>query len=306
MSWNDVKKHSQKGDFLKLRSGEKARIHVLDDEPHTSYEIYCDDLRQGAKVPEGYKLPEPLNASVKHSVVVYNLDRKEVQILTLSQTTAEKFEAINESYKNNGGFTGIDVEISRKGDGFDTEYFPVVVPMQFRPEMLENAAVPDLSRVFAVSDEELIQSVIPGALRKAEQQKAERDQKKAKKSGEKSAKAHANGTSAKAAPAPAPAPAPAQPPASEDLDLPMEDGKKPAEPEGKPKFTTVRVVKDLRTDEAKKCPGCGKAREIKEGNVKSADESTGLPWGRVKVAVCRPCNKMEVSEKLPELEAAAA
>lgn len=295
MGWNDVKKNSQKGDFLKLKNGQKVNLHILTDEPVTSYQIYDNDLRQGANVPEGYKLPEPLRPRVQHSFVVYNLDEKIVQILSVSQTTAEKFAAVFEAYENT--FQKCDIQLKRDGDGLDTEYHPTAVPLKYTPDMTEGYALPDLNRVFGVSDEETIQAVIPGALAQAEKEKKERDAKKAKKEGKK-----AETTAAAKATTPTPAPAQqhtTQAPASDDLGEITE-----SKPE--PQFAPVGVVKDFRDAASRVCPKCQKEREFKEGTVKAIDAKSGKPWGRVKVIRCAPCNTMEVAEKLPDPTPVAA
>ena len=68
----------------------------------------------------------------------------------------------------------------------------------------------------------------------------------------------------------------------------------------KPKFTKVRVITGVRTDDDKKCRRCGKIRDLKEGTVKTLDPETNLPWGKVKALVCKDCNLLDVIEKLPD------
>lgn len=299
MGWKDVKKHGQKSDFLALKDGEKVKLRVLSAEPLTNYQIYSEDLQEGANVTEDYPLPDPLKARVQHIFVVFNLGTKQVQILKTSTTTAEKFLANYEAY--NDSFDH-DILFSRKGAGFnDTEYSAVVIPTEFTPDMLGDTPLPDLEKIFAISEDAQIARVIPGALKKAKIEHEKKQEEKAAKKAAKDKKAGIATPPAAAKPAPAPAPTPAPAAAEASLDSLEETPKAEA-----PKFSPVRVIHDLRTEEDKNCPKCKKARTIKEGNIKAIDVEHKLPWGRVKVAVCTPCNGMTVIEKLTDPTPVAA
>ncbi len=67
-----------------------------------------------------------------------------------------------------------------------------------------------------------------------------------------------------------------------------------------PAFTKVRVLKTVRDDADKTCPTCSEVRAVKDGNVKTNDPETNLPWGKVKALVCKKCNKVDVIEKLAD------
>lgn len=67
-----------------------------------------------------------------------------------------------------------------------------------------------------------------------------------------------------------------------------------------PAFTKVRVLKTVRDDADKACPTCQEVRQVKDGNVKTNDPETNLPWGKVKALVCKKCNKVDVIEKLAD------
>jgi hypothetical protein len=305
MGIKDIKKNSQKGDFLTLTDGQKVKLRILNEEPLANYSIFSNDVNQGANLPEDYPLPEPLRARLQHIFVVYNLESKALQILKTSQTTAEKLLATYEAYHDTWDF---DFQFSRKGAGFnDTEYFAVVIPTEFDPAVRDNIKMPDLEKVFALSDDAQIARVLPGALKNAIEAKEKRDAEKAAKQAAKDKKAGippapdkapAKAPAKAVAKAPEPAaPTPAAPetPAAEELSL---DEEKP--PVEESKFSPVRVIQDLRTDEDKKCPICKGPREVKQGNVKANDPDHNKPWGQVKVAVCAKCNKMKVVEKLPD------
>jgi hypothetical protein len=67
-----------------------------------------------------------------------------------------------------------------------------------------------------------------------------------------------------------------------------------------PVFTKVRVLKEIRTDEDKKCAKCSEVRTLREGKVKTIDPETGLQWGKVKALACAPCKTVDIVEKLAD------
>lgn len=294
MAWNHVKKYKYGGnsDFLELQDGQKALIHFLDDEPATHFQIYDRDTNKKANVPEDYPVPDGIRKRVRHAFRVYNLDEKKIQLLVVSNETAEKLHEVLETYK--GSFASIDINFSRKGAKFnDTEYHPTPLPTAFDPAMVEGVQMPDPDRIFADSDETAIQEAIE-AVQKAN---AKNPPKENKKGAAKTTAAKASAPKAEA-PKEAPKEETKAAPATGDLDLPA------AEPESE--FAPVQVLRDPRTPADKKCGKCGSDRTIREGKSKIKDPKTGKPWGNVKALVCAPCNQMEVIEKLPELAKAAA
>lgn len=308
MGIRDIRKNSNSGDFLSLKDGQKVKLRIVGEEPHANYSIFSNDVNAGANLPEGYELPEPLMARLQHVFTVYNLESNTIQILKTSQATAEKFLAAYEAYHDSWDF---DFVFSRKGSGLDTEYTAVVIPTEFKTELLADKKLPDLDKVFAISDEADVARVLPGALKNAIAEKEKRDAAKAAKKAAKDATAAGKSAPAKVADKPKAAAAPEKPapaPAAQteaSLDSMVED------PPAKPKFTHKRVIVDLRTAEEKACPACKAKghtveRVIKEGNMKTVDPETNLPWGRCKAAICNTCKGLTILEKVEELPAVAA
>jgi len=275
-SWEKVGKYSGGGsDFIKLKNGEKIRVHILSSEPRVVFQVYDHVGRKNANIPEGFKLPDGVSLRVQHAFVVYNMTAAKVQVLAMSDTTCEKLKEVYESY--GGSLDKVDIDYKRRGENLETEYDCVPVPTAFDKSVVEGVDMPDLDRIYKPSNDETIEATIQAILASSSVK-------------EKLAKKEAKAAKKEAAPAPAPAT-----PAADEMELTMQ----PTEP-AKPTTTRVGVRKDVRTDADKACPTCKAVREVREGTVKTNDPETGLPWGKVKALVCKPCNKLDVVEKLPD------
>ena len=93
---------------------------------------------------------------------------------------------------------------------------------------------------------------------------------------------------------------PKSPASQGELNMAVETKPAPAAVRPVSATTTVRVIKEVRTEADFACPACGEKRTLREGTVKAADPETGKPWGKVKALICVKCNKLDPLEKLPD------
>jgi hypothetical protein len=158
MGWNDVGR-SGGTDFLKLDPGAKVKVHILSEEPHSTWGIFNQAIQRGARVSEGFSQPG-VDTKIKHAFVIWNLDAGQVQVWEVSNTTAAGIKNIHEQY--GGSLADVDLMVTRVGSGLKTKYPIVPVPTKFDASCIEGVELPDLAALLKEDDEETINSIIAG------------------------------------------------------------------------------------------------------------------------------------------------
>lgn len=163
MGWNDVTEGGG-GDYLKLKAGEKVRVHVLladGEEPFTHFSIYNKEIKKGARVAEDYVPTGALKKRKQHAVNVFDLNASVVKVWVMSNTTAMELKNL---FEQNGSLEGHDLIIKRTGTELETKYSvqPAMDGCQYDPSFIEGVTLPDLPTILAVESDERIAAVEAG------------------------------------------------------------------------------------------------------------------------------------------------
>lgn len=146
MGWPKPKTEGN-NDVLKLKDGETRLIHVLSSEPTEVRTVFHSVLKTAVTLPESY--PKAEGQRYRYGVAVYDYTDQKAKPWFFSVTTAEQIKAYVDAYK---GFENMDVQISRKGSGFnDTKYTIVALPTKYKAELLAGQDVPNLTALTQAS-----------------------------------------------------------------------------------------------------------------------------------------------------------
>jgi len=163
MGWDDIQEsNGESADYVKIESGKMARVHLLDEEPFSFYQ----HRKQGEKKPVRCKVVNcaycnntEYDKKRRFAINVYNLEAKKVQILEQGPQVFGQIKTIWEAYEKN--LSTIDLTISRKGDGLNTEYSVVPVPTKFKPEMMNGTQKYNVPKHYGVETTgEAVQSTV--------------------------------------------------------------------------------------------------------------------------------------------------
>lgn len=134
MSWESIKE-SKKGEFVKIKGGEKVRLHILDEKPEKKLSHYVNEKYVPCESPDCAMCHEGKTKRESWKISVYNMDQKLVQTLEQGKMVFGQIDEIRDTYK--GDLKTIDLVISRTGSGpTDTKYKVIPVPTEFKKEML--------------------------------------------------------------------------------------------------------------------------------------------------------------------------
>lgn len=165
MGWRDIGTGGGGGgaNWLKVKAGEKAMIHVISSEPHSFNSHFFQQLQKGATCP-GEGCPacalkdKDHRPRWQHALVVYSYADKSCKIWVMSNTTAEQVKNIYDTYKS---LSKVDLAVSRTGSGLDTKYGVVPFGTKWKDAMLP-AEVPDLDEVLKPATPEAIEQMLAG------------------------------------------------------------------------------------------------------------------------------------------------
>lgn len=158
MGWNSIGEGGGGDDFLKIEPGSKVVMHVLSEEPFSFWQIYNEQAKRSAVVPDDF----PGKKSRRHAFLVWLMQEKQVKVWIVSNTTGKAIRNIYEGYGNSLGT--VDLQVSRIGKGLDTEYGVVPLPTKFKEEWLADLQIPvleEMQSLFA-ADEETINKIAGG------------------------------------------------------------------------------------------------------------------------------------------------
>ena len=134
MSWDSIKE-SKKSDFLKVKDGQKVRLHILDEKPEHKVSHYVNEKYLTCDGAACHHCNEGVDKRESWKLSVYNFDEKRVQTLEQGKSVFGQIDEIRDTYK--GEIKGLDFVISRKGSGpKDTKYKVIPVPTEFKAEMV--------------------------------------------------------------------------------------------------------------------------------------------------------------------------
>lgn len=165
MGWNDIQENNagSGAKFLKIKGGGTAVVHIIDDEPHSFKSVYFNALRKGAVVdPDNNPMQgvKGFDLKTRHAINVYDYADNTIKVLAGSNEMFNTLKAIHSEW---GGFSDIDLKISRSGDGLDTKY--TIVPTakcRWNEAMMDGQVVFDLNEVFAPTPEATIKKYMQG------------------------------------------------------------------------------------------------------------------------------------------------
>lgn len=161
MGWKDVGMNSGGRDFLKITDGERVKLHVISEEPHSFFSFFNQDLQRGVTLPAGFKDSE-IKPRAQHALLVWSYRDEGVKIWVMGNKLAGQLDGIRESY--GGSLAEIDIVVTRKGSSKATVYIPVPKPTEFSAELIEGVELPDLEERLKPNTEEEIESFKAGVL----------------------------------------------------------------------------------------------------------------------------------------------
>jgi hypothetical protein len=159
MGWNDVGMSAGGKDIMKWKPQEKVVLHVISEEPKSFYQFFNQTIQRGVVLPDGFKDPE-IKARAQHAFVVWSYRDEAPKIWILGNRVAAQLKGIFDSY--DGTLDGIDLTVTRNGDGKETTYILVPKPSKFDQAKLEGVELPDLEVSFAANTEEEIENLKNG------------------------------------------------------------------------------------------------------------------------------------------------
>lgn len=141
MSWADVDRKTGGGRYFSLEDGETKRIRLLDEEPHTvlihKISQIVDDEEVFITVPATPKADDdfinqhtnryPAVAQHNMRCVVFN-DDGEPEAVQVLGGGVQIFRPLKTFYQRYGDLRDIDIEISREGEGRQTQYHVTTAP----------------------------------------------------------------------------------------------------------------------------------------------------------------------------------
>lgn len=165
MSWENVESNSGGAGaaYLKLKSGESRKIHIIDNEPFSFKQVFFNTLKKGAIIdPNDNPLEGIKGYDIKgrHALNVFDYEDQTVKILAGSNEMFSSLRAVHQEY---GGFEAIDLRILRKGEGLDTKY--QIVPAakcDWTADIAENVTCYDLPEIFKMTPHDVVLGYMEG------------------------------------------------------------------------------------------------------------------------------------------------
>lgn len=165
MSWDDVKQSAggTGAGYLTLKAGEAAKIHVLDDEPHSFSSVYFNAIKKSAVVdPEdnSVKGVKGFDVRARHAINVFDYTDSKVKVLAGSNAMFDQLKGIHSEWD---GLAGVDLKITRVGSGLETKYQIVPTPKcSWDETLMAGQELNDLPTVFTLTPLEVVQSYMEG------------------------------------------------------------------------------------------------------------------------------------------------
>jgi hypothetical protein len=140
-------------DFVKLKSGESVRLHVIDSDFYSFGQVYPEGSKRGFNVRPGQQVPGQA-VREQHAVRAYDFATKSVKVWAFGAKVAKDIQKAHQEW--GGSFDKFDIKLSREGSSQnDTRYFVIAVPTEFKDSLMEGVEIPDLDEAlpFAKPDE---------------------------------------------------------------------------------------------------------------------------------------------------------
>lgn len=165
MSWTDIGQGGG-GDFLKIETGKKIKVHVLSEEPYSFFQHFFNSIQRGAVCP-GEECPACADGTKEHkkraahSLVVMT-EAGEIKVWTASNTVMQAVKNIHDTYVDSGGIGGVDLVIIRTGTGLETKYGITPVPAAIDTSGVDMAALPVLEEINPPATVDDVASMLAG------------------------------------------------------------------------------------------------------------------------------------------------
>ena len=124
-------KHGASKDIVRLKSGDRLRLHVLTERWLRFGSFFCEKLGHSLSVPYGTPV-EGYKVKTRYAATVWLIAEKKQAVVVVSEQVAQKLRAIKDE---NGGLDKLDITLTRQGNGKnDTRYDAIPSPTKYKGE----------------------------------------------------------------------------------------------------------------------------------------------------------------------------
>lgn len=159
VGWENIIENSGGGaDWLKLESGKKTKIHILDDAPiqfvqHSHKTEKMKPERCKGKDCTYCLDKDNYRSRVRYAIAVFNMDEKKIQALEQGPQVFKQINAAREAYE--GNLKNADIIVSKTGSGQETRYTAIPVPTTFKDEMVKDLEPLDILKLYGLQTHEV-------------------------------------------------------------------------------------------------------------------------------------------------------
>lgn len=170
--WDNKKDGGQdRADAVKLKDGDKKRLHVLSDVPNNFRKVYHSVLKKTIILPDDH--PRVSAESTRYVFAVYDFADGVVKPWYVSGKDKDQLKGYADGY--GGSFKACDIQVERKGSKFeDTKYTITAWPTQFTEDLLQGQKMIDLDELTKPSPEAEIKTLLATKDPEAEEKQAKR------------------------------------------------------------------------------------------------------------------------------------
>lgn len=164
MGWQEVGLSAGGQDYIKVKAGQKVKVHVLSAEPYTFFQHFFNTIQRSAVCP-GDGCPacaandKDMRKRTQHSFVVAD-EEGNVKVWNMGNETAEKVKNIYDTYESS--LDSVDLVVNRTGTGKDTSYGVTPVAAKIDVSSVDMEALPNLEEIHAPASAEDIEKMMAG------------------------------------------------------------------------------------------------------------------------------------------------